>query len=835
MATRTKANNTDALNLTTSWAEGAVPTSSDDVTWNVNQTAAIGAAISMRSLTFGSSAGGGISASTTNALTIGAGAAIDCSGLSAAITIACPVVLTVATSISVNTAQTLTISGSITGTTYTLAKEGNGILILSGSANNHNNVTINAGTIKIQGGLPMAYWSRTWTIVSGAVLDINGNCDIALNTTTINGAGTLRISSGKWENTTATGRYLTIAMSAGGLIDIQATCQLTNGGWQAITWTNNLATLNVDGTFNVWDGNNVFCGALTGSGIIDKTSYGAFTRTLTIGNDNGSGTFNGVIGPNSTGVIAITKAGTGVQTFATGTNSYTGATTVSGGTLLINSSLASGSAVTVANGATIGGTGTINGTLTMSAGSTLQPTVSGANGGTLTYANATAISIASTITYKVRAPSSTIDRLTNSSATPTFTATNANLVIDVTGLASSVYTATIVSTAKTPNGVVGTFNSVAVTGGNFTAAVTYNTDSITITLIAALLLRKPIEVGTVTFATSDTTKTVTLATALTTDTTKTILLFNDRSNSTTSTNYNVLGKVLSTTQIQFERSGTPDTAATVEYQVIEFLQGITVQHLSFAQSSATVDTTITSIDTTKTFPIISAKGVDTGFSRTTCISAEITTATNLQTVIVAGTAMEVGVQIVQIDVATVQKVTTAMNAGALAADATVSAITENKTFCFLSMTCSNTGNAGGNHYPAFSYVNTTTFRYTRGYQWEENWNIILYVVSLSAGVTTQNIYSTIAANTTSISPTISAVNVSNTALTINGLYQRMVGNDGSVTSDGGFICMTLSGLTNTAFTATRGTNNATASFNNVQVLEFVSLSYTRVILIQEFL
>lgn len=81
--------------------------------------------------------------------------------------------------------------------------------------------------------------------------------------------------------------------------------------------------------------------------------------TLTIGNNNGSGTFDGLI-EDGAGQVAILKTGTGTQTF-TGTvpHTYTGTTTIQGGRLNVNNTI-NGGTLTVQMGAVLGGTGVID-------------------------------------------------------------------------------------------------------------------------------------------------------------------------------------------------------------------------------------------------------------------------------------------------------------------------------------------------------------------------------------------------------------------------------------------------------------------------------------------
>jgi len=78
-------------------------------------------------------------------------------------------------------------------------------------------------------------------------------------------------------------------------------------------------------------------GALSGEGVVRGSNAGnAGTRTLQLGNGNGSATFMGTIQDgDATKLTALEKVGTGSQTLS-GNNSYTGGTTVSAGTLRLS-------------------------------------------------------------------------------------------------------------------------------------------------------------------------------------------------------------------------------------------------------------------------------------------------------------------------------------------------------------------------------------------------------------------------------------------------------------------------------------------------------------------
>jgi autotransporter-associated beta strand protein len=88
--------------------------------------------------------------------------------------------------------------------------------------------------------------------------------------------------------------------------------------------------------------------------------------TLTVGFNNLSTTFDGVIGGPGT----VVKVGTGTWTL-TGVNTYTGGTIINAGTLVVNGPGSIG-AVTVNPGGTLGGTGT-TGPVTLSSGVAISP------------------------------------------------------------------------------------------------------------------------------------------------------------------------------------------------------------------------------------------------------------------------------------------------------------------------------------------------------------------------------------------------------------------------------------------------------------------------------
>jgi len=122
--------------------------------------------------------------------------------------------------------------------------------------------------------------------------------------------------------------------------------------------------------------------------VVGAIDTGTTTHRLNLAG-SGNYSFAGIIrnsssGSGSTRTVAVTKAGSGTQTFA-GTNTYTGTTLVTGGTLIISGSIAnsastvgstatlqmaggSAGAVTVNNGGSLIGNGTVGATIINSGG-----------------------------------------------------------------------------------------------------------------------------------------------------------------------------------------------------------------------------------------------------------------------------------------------------------------------------------------------------------------------------------------------------------------------------------------------------------------------------------
>ncbi len=148
------------------------------------------------------------------------------------------------------------------------------------------------------------------------------------------------------------------AMTGGTLI-LQNGVTLRNGANQGGVWTNNLASLSIDATstFDLWNGNPVYVDALKGAGnVIISLNTGvnwAGARSLTVGVNNGSGTFSGLINGNASsdgGALSLTKVGAGIQLLS-GICHYSGPTLIQAGTLGLSGTNNATSSLEVASNA----------------------------------------------------------------------------------------------------------------------------------------------------------------------------------------------------------------------------------------------------------------------------------------------------------------------------------------------------------------------------------------------------------------------------------------------------------------------------------------------------
>jgi autotransporter-associated beta strand protein len=289
----------------------------------------------------------------------------------------------------------------------TFNKGGAGTLTFTGTGAVYGSVNINNGTLKLS--QTTAFVSPTTTVGASGTLELNKTATGFINrgtqlTRNITGDGTLNINS---DTSGIDGGWVTLRIGGSNLVNFTGTINVKSGVLSMDNLNGTLTgnpDLNVEagGLFGI-RGQNISVDALTGDGDVMNDWNGATAgNTLTVGANNGSGTFSGVIhGDNSdltdgtieAGKLLLTKTGTGTQTL-TGANTYSGLTTVANGTLLVNNTSGSGTGtgnVGITAG-TLGGSGSISGDVAIGDGigtadSILAPGTTGI--GTLATGNLT--------------------------------------------------------------------------------------------------------------------------------------------------------------------------------------------------------------------------------------------------------------------------------------------------------------------------------------------------------------------------------------------------------------------------------------------------------------
>lgn len=351
------------------------------------------------------------------------GAAANTMTLGNASTGANPVTFTIGTGV-VDPVSLSSISTSNFGTSQT-------IVINGGSALSANEAGLLA-TLNLAGTVPLTI-RATNTGGHSTAQDWTGNITgtgIAAGSTalTLDGsAQALRLTFGGSAGTTA--NTFTGDVVIKGPVTTQGTTFVAQvAGRQNMGFLNSNVDVQSGNWTIVWGGETVQ--ALSGSGNIVLNNQNALNNVgLTIGNNNGGGTYSGVI----SGGFGVAKVGNGTQTL-TGANSYTGDTTITGGRLAIG-----GAAERIANASDLilsGGTfdtGGFSETL-----ATVQITTSsnidfGSGASVLTFAasNAVAWTGGTTLTIQNWSGSQTgggTDRLIVGTTTSGLTATQLNQI-----------------------------------------------------------------------------------------------------------------------------------------------------------------------------------------------------------------------------------------------------------------------------------------------------------------------------------------------------------------------------------------------------------------------
>ena len=344
-------------------------------------------------------------------------------------------------------------------------------------------LTLNGGTLRTTASVTIDDTNRGITLgINGGTIGVtSGNTSSISAANVITGAGSLtKVNAGNLILGAVNTYNGDTDVSAGGL-GIGVTNALPDGAGKGNVTVSSGATLMLVG--NVSDTIN----GLSGSGIVDLATIGS-TGTLTVGGNNASSTFSGVIQNSAVGsTLNLVKKGNGTLTLS-GSSTYSGDTQINNGTVKLTAAAtltpSSGSpSVTVNTNGSLTGKGTINEAVIVNGG-TVGP---GTSPGTLTVGSAD-FSSGGTLMIQVPAYGVAGTDYDQLAVTGALTLGGSSILqLDLSGLATDG-TASGIVTYGTRTGTFSTVTLVNNATYNFLATPTYGVTSLDYTFDAPLTI-----------------------------------------------------------------------------------------------------------------------------------------------------------------------------------------------------------------------------------------------------------------------------------------------------------------------------------------------------------
>ena len=266
-----KADNTDNLNLTTSWVGGVVPTTADRAQWDSTVTSA-NTTVLGGDLTFGgiviTNPAGPVTVNAGNTLTLGSAITdINMSAATQDLTLNCDLALGASNVWEVASGRTLALGGSVSGTSG-VTLQGAGAALMSGDSTYTGDTFVNVGALSLTGSLTgnstTTAGSRLWlgTSPGNTVMNITGDIDsyLSFNGGSTSGANTaINMSSGTLNftytgggntfnqvNSAATGSYGSLNLT-GGTINTVGRTMISAGAGGGSAYIGGTGTLNATG------------------------------------------------------------------------------------------------------------------------------------------------------------------------------------------------------------------------------------------------------------------------------------------------------------------------------------------------------------------------------------------------------------------------------------------------------------------------------------------------------------------------------------------------------------------------------------------------------------
>lgn len=329
---------------------------------------------------------------------------------------------------------------------------------------------------------------------------------------------------------------------------------------------------------------------------------------------------------------------------------------------------------------------------------------------------------------------------------------------------------------------------------------------------------KAVQTGTVSFTAADSTKTATI-TAITTA--KSILFFTYSGNTSSNPNDEFArGTITNTTTLTFTRFAASNTLQ-VEWFLVEFTSGVTAQQGYQASVGTTTNVTVTSVNTAKSWSLISFDVDSCSFDDDTPTSQYLSSSTNLKLQRSgSGNTLDANWQVVEYDNASVQYSAKSLAVGSTSTTLTITAVTTAKTFLrFDFLATSSTAATDPQYLWNAKLTNTTTITFDRNTSGVAHSGTV-YAISISDAIDVQRGEKSFAGGDTSLTSAITAVVLARShAQTINGCKGFVFNSDdstgGAMTNKAG-IKTKFNSTTQLSFVRNTSGPTAKASWETVQ-------------------
>jgi hypothetical protein len=274
--------------------------------------------------------------------------------------------------------------------------------------------------------------------------------------------------------------------------------------------------------------------------------------------------------------------------------------------------------------------------------------------------------------------------------------------------------------------------------------------------------------GTFDFATTDSSKTATITSI---DTTKSFLRFTWSTTGTSLAVGAVRGQITDSTTLTFTRNTGTTVAITVEWQVMEWSSGVTVQRGSQTGSAATTNVIITAVDTAKAWPIVTWSSDNTTWSTDYSVSlqASITSTTNLALVSddSTPTAQITEWQVIEYDNSTVALYSKTIARNSTGGTQTITSVDTTATILYGTAYVDDDPSAPENQ-PRWTLTNATTITWVVDDSGNGNAYYKMYVVSFSDLVSVQRAVTSVASGDTTNTITVTSLGTTRTLVSILG-------------------------------------------------------------------